>query len=84
MLGCRGGGKLWIIKVKVDAHSTYFNVSEYEDVSIINIMQVKLSCFLCHTVSYTWHQGCGQAVQGGLTCTNPPGYHRLNECTCST
>ena len=31
------------------ASSTYFKLSEYEeDVSVINMIQVKFSCFLCH------------------------------------
>ena len=63
MLSCRGGGKLSRpvylaptylgIKVKCFAKSTYFKLSECEDVSIINIIQVKFSCFLFSNVPYT-------------------------------
>ena len=34
------------------ANSTYFKLSEREDVSNINIIQVKFSCFLCRIVPY--------------------------------
>ena len=33
--------------------SSYFKLSECDDVSIINIIQVKFSCFLCRIVPYT-------------------------------
>ena len=32
--------------------STYFKMSECKDVSIINIIQVKFSCFLFHIGTY--------------------------------
>ena len=32
---------------------SHFKLSECDDVSIINIIQVKFSCFLCYIVSYT-------------------------------
>ena len=32
---------------------THFKLSECDDVSIINIIQVKFSCFLCRIVPYT-------------------------------
>ena len=63
MLSCRGGGKL-SRPVYLAPHplgyqsefffvnSTYFKLSECEDVSIINIIQVKFSCFLCQIVLY--------------------------------
>ena len=63
MLSFRGGGKLSRqvylapthlgIKVKVYANSTYFNLSDCEDVSIINTIQVKFICYLCQIVPYT-------------------------------
>ena len=31
---------------------SHFKLSEYDDVSIINIIQVKFSCFLCQIVLY--------------------------------
>ena len=34
------------------ANYTYLNLSECDDVSIININQVKFSCFLCQNVLY--------------------------------
>ena len=34
------------------ANSTYFNLSDCEDVSIINIIQVEFSCFLHRIVPY--------------------------------
>ena len=56
MLGSRGRDKLsravylaptWLRKrLILNAHATYFKLSECEDVSIINIIQIKLSCFL--------------------------------------
>ena len=64
MLSCMGGGKL-SRPVYLDPHplgyqsktyfanSTYFKLFECEDVSIINIIQVKFSCFLCRIVPYT-------------------------------
>ena len=33
-------------------NSTYFELSECDDVSIINIIEVKFSCFLCQIVLY--------------------------------
>ena len=44
----------------VDAHSTYFKLSEWENGSIINIIQVKFSCFL---VALFHLLGCRGAVQ---------------------
>ena len=42
-----------VSKYNYFANSTYFNLSDCEDVSIINIIQVKFSCFLCWIVPYT-------------------------------
>ena len=64
MLSCRGGGgklssPVYLapthlgIKVNYFANSTYFKLSDCEDVSIINIIQVKFSCFLCRNGPYT-------------------------------
>ena len=62
MLRCRGGGQasrpVYLapthlgIKVKLFCKTTYFRLSECEDVSIINIIQVKFNCFLCRIVPY--------------------------------
>ena len=58
MLSCRGGGKL-SRPVLLDPHPPEYpskmillilfmlNYNECEDVSIVNIIQVKLICFLC-------------------------------------
>ena len=86
-LGKRGGAKCpgqfnlppptSVSKVKIFAFSTYFKLSECEDVSIIIIIiiQVKLSCFPHRTVSYAWLQGKGgageQVVQGSLFWAQP-------------
>ena len=43
----------WVSKYNIFANSTYFKLSECEDVSIINIIQVIFSCFLCRNVQYT-------------------------------
>ena len=61
MLSCRGGGQAVHaslscphppgIKVKYFAKSTYFKLSEYQDLSIINIIQDKLSRFLFRMLS---------------------------------
>ena len=66
MLSCRGrggGGKLSRL-VYLDHHPpeyqsnfffakfSHFKLSECDDVSIINIIQVKLNCFLCQVVLY--------------------------------
>ena len=40
-------------KLNYFAYTTYFKLSECEDVSIINIIQVKFSFFLCRIVPYT-------------------------------
>ena len=40
------------IKVKLCAYTTYLKLSECEDVSIINIIQVKFSFYLCQIVLY--------------------------------
>ena len=55
MFSCRDEGKLsrpvyfdpthLRIKVKYFANSTYFKISECEDLSIINIIHVNFSCF---------------------------------------
>ena len=84
------GGKLsravnltptWILKVIFHAYPICFKLSEYKFITIIIIIQIKLSCFLCHLVSYPWLQEWGQAVQGGLSCPHPPpppiGYWKL-------
>ena len=63
----------WVSKKNYFAKSTYFKLSEYEDVSIINMIQIKFSCFLCRIVSYAKLQGCGQAVF--ISPIHPPGYH---------
>ena len=41
------------IKVNFFAKFSHFKLSECDDVSIINIIQVKFSCFLCQIVLYT-------------------------------
>ena len=56
------------------ANTTYFKLSEFDDVSIIKIIQVKLSYFLCRIVPYTYLQGWGQAVQASLPSPHPLGY----------
>ena len=48
----------WVSKYNYFANSTY-NQFEYEDLSIINTIQVKFSSFLCHIVSYAKLLGCG-------------------------
>ena len=63
MLNCRGGGQavqaslscpphLGIKEINDFGKSTYFKLSDCEDVSIINIIQVKFSCFLCPIVPF--------------------------------
>ena len=64
MLSCRGGGgklsrlvylaphPLGYQSKNYCANSTYFKLSECEDVSILNIIQVKFSCFLSRIVLY--------------------------------
>ena len=42
----------WVSKYNYFANSTYFNLSDCEDVSIINIIQVEFSCFLSRIVPY--------------------------------
>ena len=44
------------------ANSTYYKQSEYVDVSITNIIQVKFSCFLCCIVSNAKLRGGALAV----------------------
>ena len=39
-------------KLNYFANTTYFKISKCEDVSIVNIIQVKFSCFLCRIVLY--------------------------------
>ena len=53
-----------------NAHFTCFKLSVHEVVSLIIIIKVKLSCFLCRGGG--GGGGEGQAVQGGLFCP-PPG-----------
>ena len=55
------------IKVKLFANSSVFKLSECEDVSIINIIEVKLGFFLCHIVLYANVKGWGQAVEASLS-----------------
>ena len=43
----------WVSKQNYFANSTYFKLSECEDISIINIIQVIFSCFLCRIVLNT-------------------------------
>ena len=50
MLSCRGGGKL--SRPVSFAKFFHFKLSECDDVSIINIIQVKFSCFSCQIVLY--------------------------------
>ena len=40
------------LKLNYFANTTYFKLSECDDVSIVNIIQVKFSCFLCRIVLY--------------------------------
>ena len=51
------GGKLsrpvYLAPHPPEYQSTHFKLAECDDVSIINIIQVKFSCFLCYIVSYT-------------------------------
>ena len=63
-----------VSKKKYFANSTYFKLSECEDVSNINMIQVKFSCFLCQIVLYACIgcRGGGQAVQASLSCPPPP------------
>ena len=42
-----------------------------EDVSVIDIIQAKYSCFLCGIVPF---MGGGQTVQASLSCLHPPEY----------
>ena len=47
--------KIWRLsdfKLNYFANTTYFKLSECDDVSIVNIIQVKFSCFLCRIVPY--------------------------------
>ena len=65
MHSCWGGGKLSRpvyldptylgieVKLFLLSNSTYFNLSDREDVSIINKIQGKFNCFLCKIVPYT-------------------------------
>ena len=55
-----------ILKYNYFAYSTYFKLYECEDVSIINISQVKLSYILCRIVPYAYLQGWGEG--GGESC----------------
>ena len=84
MLSCRGCGQSVQGSVSCPSHppgyqseqilhSTYFKLSKCGDVSILNIIQVKFSCFLCRIVLYAKLQGWGQAVQGSFSC--PPHHH---------
>ena len=62
MLSCMGGGKLsrpvYLAPHPPEYQSKsivpilLFKLSVWEDVSIINIIQVKFSCFLCQIVLY--------------------------------
>ena len=45
-------------------HFNYFKLSEYEVASIEVIMQVKLSCLPCGSVSYAWLQRRGASCTG--------------------
>ena len=85
MLSCRGGGKLSRAVYLAPNPPGYqskiillilliLNLSEYQYVSIKNIIQVKFSCFLSGIVSYAKLQEWGQAAQGGLSSLHPPGY----------
>ena len=47
-----------------NAHSTCFKLSVHEVVSFIIIIQVKLICFLCCSVSYPSLQGWGASCPG--------------------
>ena len=74
MLSFRGGGKLSrpvyldpippMYQSKIILLFTLIlNYSEYEDVSVINIIQVIFSCFLCRIISNATLRGGEQAVQ---------------------
>ena len=94
MLSCRGGGKL-SRPVYLDPHppeyqsknnfanSTYFKLSECDDVSIINIIQVKFSCFLCQIILYAslhgWGGG-GKLSRPVYLAPHPPGYQSKVLC----
>ena len=78
MLSCRGGDTVqaslscppptWVSKGNYFAKSTYFKLSICEDVSIINIIQVKFSCFFVAFFRMLSCRGGGQAVQASLSC----------------
>ena len=64
----------WYQSKNYFANSTYFKPSECGDVSLINIIQCKFSCFLCRIVSYAKLQGWGAVYLG----PHPPGSQRKN------
>ena len=62
----------------MDAHSTYFKLSGFFGVSIINISQVQFRSFLIFMVSYALVVGREvQAVKGSLS-PPPPHLHNLS------
>ena len=50
----------WLSKYLIFVNNPYSKLSEYEDVSIINIIQVKFSCFLCRIDSNDKLRGGGK------------------------
>ena len=85
MLSCRGGGEgcpgqfiltptHLSIKVKLFANSTYFKLSECEDVLIINILQVKFTVFFVALFNTLSCRGGGKLSRPvySLSCPPPP------------
>ena len=62
-------------KLNYFANTTYFKLSECDDVSIINIIQVKFSCFLCSIFLYAKLQGWGGKLSRPVyLAPHPPGH----------
>ena len=66
MLSCRAGGQAVQRSLfcplppgyqSIFTNYPYFKLSEYEDISIINVIKVKFSCFLCCIFSNAKLQG---------------------------
>ena len=57
------------------ANSSYFKLSECEDVSIIKIIRVNFSCYLCHIVQYAYLQGLTASCPGQFILPPPPHTH---------
>ena len=78
MLSCRGGGKAvqaslsvpphtWVSKTNYFANSSYFKLSECEDVSIIKNNSREMQLFSLSHCS----EGVREAVQTSLSCPPP-------------